>query len=87
MADLEPCKNQRMNDTQIKTAHKEDCKRVFKKYDQECARCQELSNGAPARAAWFTPRSTYTYTFKSCGHNNLNPGGYCNTCGNGRDFS
>jgi hypothetical protein len=29
------------------------------------------------------------FTYKSCSHGveNINPGGYCNVCGNGRDFS
>ena len=32
--------------------HKQDCKRVFKRYDDTCPRCQELINGAPAREGW-----------------------------------
>jgi hypothetical protein len=70
----------------MKTLHSENCKRVFKKYDKECPRCQELANGAEPREAWFTPQPQRHY-ISSCNHNNLNPGGYCNTCGAGRDFS
>jgi hypothetical protein len=35
-----------------KTTHKEECKRVFKRYDQTCARCIELSRGEKAREGW-----------------------------------
>lgn len=70
-----------------KTLHKEDCKRVFKRYDADCPRCQELMGGAKPRDAWFTPQRVFTEIFKDCGHNALNPGGYCNVCGSGRDFS
>ena len=73
----------------LKTKHKDDCRRVFKRYDLACPRCQELSNGAEARQGWFKPRQYTGDNFKSCEHgaSNLNPGGYCNVCGNGRDFS
>lgn len=76
-----------MQTTITKVVHKEDCKRVFKNYDMDCPRCVELANGAKPRDAWFTPLPVYKDTYKSCGHNNLNPSGYCITCGNGRDFS
>ena len=70
-----------------KTYHKEDCKRVFKNYDHSCPRCVELINGAEARKGWKIERPVYAW--KPCGHgaHNLNPGGYCNICGNGRDHS
>jgi len=32
--------------------HSPTCARVFKRYDPSCARCQELSQGAPAREGW-----------------------------------
>ena len=73
--------------TITKTMHKPDCNRVFKNYDMSCARCVELSTGSAPRAAWFTPRPQRSEVFKSCGHDAINPGGYCNVCGNGRDFS
>lgn len=73
--------------TVTKVVHKADCGRVFKKYDASCPRCQELMQGAEPRNAWFTPRVYRPETYKSCGHDALNPGGYCNVCGNGRDFS
>ena len=38
--------------TAQKVIHKEDCKRVFKNYDKDCPRCQELMNGSPAREGW-----------------------------------
>lgn len=34
------------------TKHSPDCKRVFKKYDPECPRCQELAAGASPRKGW-----------------------------------
>ena len=34
------------------TPHNEGCKRVFKRYDSDCPRCQELINGAEARKGW-----------------------------------
>ncbi len=71
----------------MKTLHKDDCSRIFKNYDKSCPRCIELMSGSAPREAWFTPRKYVEANHKSCGHNNLNPGGYCNTCGNGRDFS
>jgi hypothetical protein len=36
----------------IKTAHKQDCKRVFKNYDLSCKRCVELSTGSKPRTGW-----------------------------------
>jgi len=72
----------------IKVVHKEDCVRVFKRYDASCPRCQELMKGLEPRKPWFIPRPQHRYIdHKDCGHNALNPGGYCNVCGNGRDFS
>lgn len=35
-----------------KTAHRQDCRRVFKLYDPECPRCRELAQGSPARKGW-----------------------------------
>lgn len=73
--------------TTTKVVHKEDCTRVFKKYDVSCPRCQELIKGAEPRAGWSRPEQTYH--FRTCNHNNTNPGGYCMTpgCGAGGDFS
>ena len=39
-----------MNGT--KTKHSTTCCRVFNRYDLSCPRCQELAQGAPARAGW-----------------------------------
>ena len=36
----------------MNTKHIEDCKRIFKRYDINCPRCQELANGAKPRAGW-----------------------------------
>ena len=71
-----------------KVIHKEDCRRVFKNYDMTCDRCKELAEGSEPRKAWFEPRKPVSYR-SECSHgaSNLNPGGYCNICGNGRDFS
>ncbi len=72
----------------MKTLHKADCKRVFKHYDITCPRCQELAGGAEPRKAWFEKQEAYdNYIRCSHGAENINPGGYCNICGNGRDFS
>ena len=71
----------------MKILHKEDCKRIFKRYDESCPRCKELLNGAKPRKGWFE-KNTHVYeSVRNCRHNNTNPGGYCNTCSNGRDFS
>ena len=79
------------------TKHREDCGRVFKNYDMACPRCQELSNGSSPRDGW--QKSYYEAKARDariweahlksqhCDHNNTNPGGYCNTCGKGVDFS
>lgn len=40
------------NQSNIKVKHSNDCKRVFGRYDMNCPRCVELSQGAPARAGW-----------------------------------
>lgn len=34
------------------TKHNSDCTRVFKNYDANCARCQELKTGSAPRAGW-----------------------------------
>lgn len=36
----------------MKTKHSDDCGRVFKNYDLNCPRCQELANGSPPRDGW-----------------------------------
>jgi len=36
----------------MKTIHNQDCKRVFSRYDKNCTRCIELSDGAKPRAGW-----------------------------------
>lgn len=71
--------------TSTKIIHTVECARVFNRYDLRCPRCQELAAGQPARQGWSRPVSRETWT--PCPHRNDNPGGYCNTCGNGRDFS
>lgn len=79
------------------TKHNINCNRVFKNYDLTCPRCLELSKGLEPRKGWqeayFSNKaknkkidSLFLKT-QNCNHNNFNPGGYCNTCGNGRDFS
>lgn len=37
----------------MKAAHKSDCKRIFRRYDPDCPRCQELAAGAAPRKPWF----------------------------------
>jgi hypothetical protein len=37
-----------------RTLHREGCRRVFGRYDADCARCQELASGAAARPGWIT---------------------------------
>ena len=32
--------------------HNYDCTRVFKNYDKDCPRCQELAQGAKPRESW-----------------------------------
>ena len=82
----------------MKTKHRNDCSRVFKNYDLKCSRCQELAAGAPAREGWgalarkYDGHVDYAQIKKSpcCTERygvNINPGGYCNVCGQGRDFS
>lgn len=72
----------------MKVMHKENCSRVFKRYDPACPRCQELINGEPARKGWGMTNMPFM-GLKTCSHNNLNPGGYCMTagCGAGGDWS
>lgn len=41
-----------MKSMENKTKHSNECNRVFKSYDEKCARCLELKNGAPAREGW-----------------------------------
>ncbi len=36
----------------MKITHKQDCKRIFSRYDLTCPRCQELQNGASPREGW-----------------------------------
>ena len=36
----------------MKIIHKQDCKRIFSRYDLTCPRCQELQNGASPREGW-----------------------------------
>ena len=36
----------------MKTAHRTECTRVFRRYDAACPRCQELSTGSAPRAGW-----------------------------------
>lgn len=35
-----------------RTKHRLDCERVFKRYDADCPRCQELASGADPRGGW-----------------------------------
>jgi hypothetical protein len=35
--------------------HLPDCTRIFKNYDINCPRCNELKNGAVARKPWWVP--------------------------------
>jgi len=71
--------------------HKVGCTRIFKKYDKDCPRCCELIAGSPARPPWFSARK-YEIAIV-CGPHakdheyRPNPGGYCVTCGWGRDYS
>lgn len=37
---------------QTKTQHNAGCQRVFKNYDPNCPRCQELMAGAKPRQGW-----------------------------------
>jgi len=37
---------------ETKTKHLQDCQRVFKNYDKECPRCQELASGSAPRQGW-----------------------------------
>lgn len=36
----------------MKTVHKPDCSRVFKRYDINCPRCAELAAGSEPRKGW-----------------------------------
>ena len=88
-----------MTTTTSNTKHSTTCARVFNKYDPTCARCIELINGAKAREGWQAKyyenkkrdEVIHIAFLKSqyCEHGaeNLNPGGYCNKCGRGCDFS
>lgn len=48
-----------MNTT--KTKHKADCQRIFKNYDKNCPRCQELMAGAKPRMGWNDARRVYPF--------------------------
>jgi len=81
--------------------HKNDCEMSFGRKDPTCPRCQELLNGAPARAGWQknyyaqkAREKTYAYSYekeyikhKALQHRGMNAGGYCLDCSYGRDFS
>ncbi len=78
----------------MNTKHNDRCKRIFARYDMECPRCRELAGGAAPRDGWqkfyfenSKKQKQYRDSWRMCDHNNINPGGYCNTCGAGRDFS
>lgn len=43
---------QNADDIMKKVPHKADCKRVWKRYDMTCPRCQELAAGLNPRAGW-----------------------------------
>lgn len=67
----------------MKVVHKSDCKRVFKRYDMTCPRCQELSGGAEARSGWndlklrqaeLDREAIRTHDFTACARRN---GGVC----------
>ena len=53
-----------MKTLEMKAAHKEDCKRVFKNYDLTCERCQELKNGAAPREGWNDAKDRAYQQFK-----------------------
>lgn len=36
----------------MKTTHRTDCTRVFKRYDPTCPRCQQLADGEAPRSGW-----------------------------------
>jgi hypothetical protein len=84
--------------TEVKTTH--TCNNgngpVFGRKTQGCPRCDELMAGAAPRS-WGN-QEVKEYNFRAgiayraspvcVGHApQLNPGGYCNVCGKGRDFS
>lgn len=79
------------------TKHSDTCSRVFKNYDMQCPRCIELASGSTPRDGWQksyyerkAQQERWLYKSRSavcCSSFNLNPGGYCNACGSGRDFS
>ena len=81
------------------TKHSDACTRVFKNYDMSCPRCQELAQGSKARGGWqksyYENKKRNDAVFSAhlkaqhCEHGvfSLNPGGYCNVCGKGTDFS
>jgi hypothetical protein len=69
------------------TKHKDDCKMTFGRKDATCPRCAELLAGAAPRS-WSRPQSSYVPPVRrACCSFNTNPGGYCNVCGSGSDFS
>ncbi len=73
-----------------KTKHIQGCRRVFKLYDAECDRCRELMAGSPPKPGWWIPFKVKEFDWQSHPKDHelrLNPGGYCITCGWGRDFS
>ena len=65
-----------------------DCSQEFKPVlvfgvkTKRCEKCK-IEKGTKYVAPIISKRQTY----ETCNHNSLNPGGYCNVCGNGRDFS
>ena len=71
------------------TKHNATCTRAFARYDRNCPRCQELLTGATPRPGWSTHNDTPPprEARKANHKHQLNPGGYCNICNEGRDFS
>lgn len=75
--------------TQI--AHCKDCHKEFESklvFGSWVKRCNTCKN--PFVSATFVSKqlkNKVNYTSQTCSHNNQNAGGYCITCGIGRDFS
>ncbi len=62
-----------------------ESKLVFGQWVTKCNDCKTPFKNAGV--VGYNIKHPQKETFKYCNHNDSNPGGYCNVCGVGRDFS
>lgn len=59
----------------IKVKHSPECRRVFGRYDADCARCQELITGAAPRKGWNDRKREMDAQFSRDVADHFRPGG------------